>query len=73
MGRAVFAAVVMVMTVANRFVLALFMVPQGGFDLTILEVLSTLAAYPVVVFANVWLLGLQRRTGGIADGLGGRG
>lgn len=70
---AVVAAAVMVMTVANRLILSLLMVPQGGFDLTILEVLSTLAAYPVVVFANVWLLGLQRRTGGIADGLGSRG
>lgn len=70
---AVFAAAVMVMIVANRLVLALFMVPQGGFDLTILAVLSTLAAYPVVVFASIWFLGLQRRTGGPADGLGNRG
>ena len=67
---AVVAAAVMVMTVANRLVLAVLMVPQGGFDLTILQVLSTLAAYPVVVFSNVWLLGLQRRTGGAADGMG---
>lgn len=67
---AVVAASVMVMTVANRLVLSVLMVPQGGFDLTILQVLSTLAAYPVVVFANVWLLGLQRRTGGASDGMG---
>lgn len=67
---AVVAAAIMVMTVANRLVLALFMVPQSGFDLTILQVLSTLAAYPVVVFANVWLFGLQRRTGGVGDGMG---
>lgn len=63
------AAAVMVMTVANRLVLSLLMVPQSGFDQNILQVLSTLAAYPIVVFANVWLLGLQRRTGGPGDGM----
>lgn len=67
---AVVAAAVMVMTVANRLVLSLLMVPQSGFDLTILQVLSTLAAYPVIVFASIWLFGLQRRTGGAGDGMG---
>lgn len=64
---AVFAAVVMVMTVVNRLVLSLFMVPQSGFDLTILQVLSTLAAYPVVVFASVWLVDLKRAGSGGAE------
>ena len=69
---AIFAAAAMVMTVANRLVLALFMVPQSGFDLTILEVLSTLAAYPVMVLAAVWLFGLRRAAAGQTDALGHR-
>ena len=69
---AVFAAAVMVMTVANRLILALFMVPQSGFDLTILEVLSTLAAYPVVAIAAVWIFGLRRAATGEIDALGHR-
>lgn len=70
---AIFAAGVMVITIVNRLVLALFMVPQAGFDLTILHVLSTLAAYPVVVFASVWLFDLRRAGAGLSDLAGGRG
>jgi rod shape-determining protein MreD len=69
---AIFAAAVMVMTVSNRLILDLFMVPQSGFDLTILEVLSTLAAYPVVVLATVWIFGLRRAVTGQIDALGHR-
>ncbi len=68
----IFAAAIMVMTVANRLILDLFMVPQSGFDLTILEVLSTLAAYPVVALAAVWIFGLRRAVTGQIDALGHR-
>jgi rod shape-determining protein MreD len=69
---AIFAAAIMVMTVANRLILDLFMVPQSGFDLTILEVLSTLAAYPFVALAAVWIFGLRRAVTGQIDALGHR-
>ena len=69
---AVFAAMVMVMTVVDRLVLTLFMVPQTGFDLIILQVLSTLAAYPLVVLANIWLFGLRRLPSGQPDTARGR-
>ena len=69
---AIFAAAVMVMTVVNRLILSLFMVPQSGFDLTILEVLSTLAAYPFVAVAAVWIFGLRRAVTGQIDALGHR-
>ncbi len=69
---AIFAAAVMVMTVANRLVLSLFMVPQSGFDLVIIEVLTTLAAYPVVAVAVAWIFGLRRSAAGRIDALGRR-
>lgn len=69
---AIFAAAAMVMTVANRLVLSLFMVPQGGFDMAILEVLSTLAAYPFVAAGVVWVFGLRRAVAGQTDALGHR-
>lgn len=52
-------AVMAIMLLANRLVLALVMVPQTGLGLTLLQLLTTVAAYPLVVAASHLVLGLR--------------
>lgn len=63
-------AVMAIMLLANRLVLALVMVPQTGLGLTLLQLLTTVAAYPLVVAASHLALGL--RAPGEIGGMGGR-
>lgn len=66
-GAAIFA-----MIFTNRFVLAVFMVPQTPLGLACLQGLTTILAYPVVVLATRELLGLRRAATGEVDALGHR-
>lgn len=64
------SAVMAIMLLANRLVLAVVMVPQTGLGLTLLQLLATVAAYPVVVAASHLALGLRGASD--IDGIGSR-
>ncbi|MDD9717546.1 rod shape-determining protein MreD [Dinoroseobacter sp. PD6] len=55
------AATLTAMTVAERVLLAIALVPQPAFSAQMLHLLSTLAIYPVVVLASVYLCGVRPR------------
>ncbi|MCB2137131.1 MAG: rod shape-determining protein MreD [Rhodobacteraceae bacterium] len=69
---AVTSLVIVVIAIANRLVLALFVVPQTGLGLTLMQVLATIAAYPVVVFVSHFAFGLRKAATGEVDALGHR-
>lgn len=48
------AGILMLMFLAERIILGLFMVPQPGFGLGLLAVLITIAFYPLVVAITAW-------------------
>ena len=60
------------MLLSYRLVLALVMVPQAGLGLSLLQLLATIAAYPIVAWATQSLLGLRRVAPGDLDALGNR-
>ncbi|MCV2868811.1 rod shape-determining protein MreD [Defluviimonas sp. WL0002] len=62
----------LVIALANRAILAMFVVPQAGLGLTLLQVLVSVAAYPVVAFALQATLGLRRTAPGEVDAMGQR-
>lgn len=66
------AGLVIAMTVIDRLVLALFLVPQVSPALTALQALATFAAYPLVAVATHFVFGQGRRSAGGVDRLGGR-
>lgn len=66
------AAVLTVITLAYRLILWLTMVPQVSLGLTLLELIFTLLAYPVVVFVSRALLGVRKIAPGELDALGNR-
>lgn len=49
---AMVAAVIFLITLANRLVLGLAMVPQAGLWLTVMQMIATMLAYPVLVGAT---------------------
>jgi rod shape-determining protein MreD len=66
------AAVILAMTLAFRAALVVFMVPMTGLGPVLLQFLSTMIAYPVVVLASAWALGLRKTAPGQVDALGHR-
>ncbi len=58
--------------IANRALLALFVVPQAGFGMSILQLIVSMAAYPFLAFALQALLGLRRAAPGEVDAMGQR-
>ena len=56
----------------NRAVLALFVVPQAGLGMSMLQVIVSVAAYPVLAFALQAVLGLRRAAPGEVDAMGQR-
>ena len=64
--------VIAAMTLADRFVQVLFMIPQVGLAATILYMLATIAAYPVLAYAMQLVFGLRRAATGEVDALGHR-
>lgn len=53
------AAVTAAVVLSNRVLLAITMVPQPGLGLTLLQLVMTLAAYPLVVAGSRYLFGVQ--------------
>ncbi|MDG1129200.1 rod shape-determining protein MreD [Seohaeicola saemankumensis] len=66
------AGVFLAISVANRLVLAILMVPQAPLGLTIIHVLMTLICYPVVVMLSQWVFGVRKAAPGDLDRLGQR-
>lgn len=69
---AVVGVVMVTMMLIYRVVLSVFVVPQGSLGFALLQVLSSLAAYPVVVAVTRFGFGLRRPVAGELDALGHR-
>ncbi len=54
------ATLVSMMMLANRFVLAMFLLPLPPLGQVVLQAIATVAAYPLVVGLMRWPLGLRR-------------
>lgn len=69
---AVVGVVMVTMMLIYRIVLSVFVVPQGSLGFALLQVLSSLVAYPVVVAVTRFGFGLRRPVAGELDALGHR-
>ncbi len=67
---AVIAGVMLAMFLLNRAVLAIVMVPQPAFGLSLLQFLGTILAYPLAAAALHYGLGLRKPATGEVDDLG---
>lgn len=65
------AGVVAAITMANTLILSIFAVPQPSIGLTLIRMLFTILAYPLVVVLLGRAVGLSK-TGGTRERLGGR-
>lgn len=59
-------------TVANRAILALLAVAQAQFGLALIQMLLTIAVYPLVVLASQAVLGVRKPTPGDTAAMGAR-
>ena len=66
------AGVITAMTVANTLVLSIFTVPQPTFGLTVIRMIFTILAYPLVVVLAGRAIGLSKSTSEDRDSLGAR-
>ncbi len=64
------AGLFVAMWLANRAVLAIVMVPQPMLSLSFLNLLGTIAAYPVIVAISRFVFGLRKPATGELDALG---
>lgn len=55
---------IVVITLANRIILAVVMAPQAPFGLTLLEMVATIAIYPIVVVIAHFAFGVTRTAPG---------
>ncbi|MFT6452346.1 MAG: rod shape-determining protein MreD [Halocynthiibacter sp.] len=69
---AMVAAVLISMTVAYRFFLVLFAVDQGGLGLSLMQLMTTIAVYPLIVLVSGTLLGINKIAPGEVDDMGHR-
>jgi rod shape-determining protein MreD len=69
---AITSIVIVAIVVANRLVLTIFVIPQTGLALTILQALATIAVYPLVVIVSHFAFGLRKAAIGEVDALGHR-
>ena len=66
------SVVVIAMTLGNVLILAIFAVNQPALGLTLIQMIATIFAYPVVVFFSVAVLGIRKVAPGAVDQLGHR-
>jgi len=59
-------------TVVNRVVLTLLAVPQAQLGLSLIQMLASMLAYPLVVLVTQSVMRVRKPGPGDADGLGGR-
>ncbi|WP_417727168.1 rod shape-determining protein MreD [Roseovarius sp.] len=64
------ASTMILITVANRVVLAILMVDQAPLGLSLMQLLSTLVAYPAVAAVSHALFGVRKRAPGDLDTTG---
>jgi rod shape-determining protein MreD len=64
------ALLLLAMTLAYALVLLVLMVDQPTLGLTLLQLIATILAYPLVVAVTVFALGLRRAAPGEVDGRG---
>ncbi len=64
------AAGIIAVTLAYRLVLALLMTPQAPLGLSLMQMVMTMLAYPVLVVAARFILGITRSAPGELDALG---
>jgi len=69
---AMVAGVLLAILVANRFVLILVMQPRPDLWLSLTQLITTLAAYPLVVLVSRFVLGIRKIATGEVDALGHR-
>ena len=67
---AIVAGVLLAITLANRLVLAVFLVNQAGLGLTLLQFFVTVLSYPVIALLSRLLFGVARMTPGETDARG---
>ncbi len=67
---AMVAAVLALMTLANRLILSTAMVEQAGFGLTVLQLIATVLAYPLIVLLSRVLFDIRKMTPGEIDTMG---
>ncbi len=63
---------IIVITTIYGFTLSMVLVPQATLGLTVLQLLLTIASYPVVVFVSYLIFGVNRPAPGEVDALGHR-
>lgn len=66
------AGIFLAISLANRLVLAVLMIPQAPLGLTVIHVVMTLICYPVVVIISQWVFGVRKAAPGDLDRLGQR-
>lgn len=64
--------VVIAITVLNRLILVILAVQQAQFSLSLIQMLATIAVYPLVVLATQIIMGVRRPAPGDAEAFGGR-
>ncbi|MGH1331032.1 MAG: rod shape-determining protein MreD [Paracoccaceae bacterium] len=69
---AMVAAVLIAMTLADRFFLAVFAVDQVGLGLAVMQLITTIAVYPLIVLISGTLLGIHKIAPGEVDDMGHR-
>lgn len=67
------ALVVTGATLANRLALGILLVPLPAFGLALIQMLLTIATYPLVAFVTQALMGVRRQAPGDSGPLGARG
>ncbi|MGE4327556.1 MAG: rod shape-determining protein MreD [Pseudodonghicola sp.] len=63
----------LVITVLNRVILAILAVEQAQLSLSLIQMLMTMLAYPLVVVVTQSLMGVRKLTPSDAEAMGGRG
>jgi rod shape-determining protein MreD len=69
---AMVAGVMVAMWLANRAILVIVMVPNAALDLSLIQLVSTVALYPVAVFVLRFVLRVRKPATGELDELGRR-
>jgi rod shape-determining protein MreD len=66
------AGIFLAISLGNRLVLAVLLVPQAPLGLTVIHVVMTLICYPAVVMISQWVFGVRKAAPGDLDRLGQR-
>ncbi len=65
-------ATLIAIAVANRIILAISITPQAPFGLSVIELITTILAYPLVMLISIYGFGLRKSSLGEVNALGQR-